>query len=294
MPARSGEERVISQVHFPAGPFEQLHVEAMRLGEVRGYVRRRHVPHASALRGNVESADVFSVAHLAKAQRSVSKILYNHARPYVTSVPAGDSIQRGWQAYYDMSEQVPTFLLLSAEVDPNSGAPGFCGGIAVQAMPPASATAGAGAVTAQSGAEQVARIRERMHTMSPANCPSMRHVMTTQGVLPYIAQVLGEGGERLTMEDVEVQPLDFHCRCSKESFMGHMLTLPTAQLDAMRAEGGTPLVCQFCNEEYFVTPAELRELSLHAAQQPQQPQQQQQQVPGEGGSAAAPSGAAPK
>ncbi|MFN3520521.1 MAG: Hsp33 family molecular chaperone HslO, partial [Sphingomonas sp.] len=150
---------------------------------------------------------------------------------------------------------------------------------AVQAMPPASATAGAGAVTAQSGAEQVARIRERMHTMSPANCPSMRHVMTTQGVLPYIAQVLGEGGERLTMEDVEVQPLDFHCRCSKESFMGHMLTLPTAQLDAMRAEGGTPLVCQFCNEEYFVTPAELRELSLHAAQQPQQPQQRARPQP---------------
>jgi hypothetical protein len=69
--------------------------------------------------------------------------------------------------------------------------------------------------------------------------------------------------------DMQVRPLDFHCRCSKEGFVSRLSVLDVGELESMRREGGTELSCNFCAEKYPVSADDLGALISHIQQQGQ-------------------------
>ena len=69
--------------------------------------------------------------------------------------------------------------------------------------------------------------------------------------------------------DMQVRPLDFHCRCSKEGFVSRLSVLDVGELESMRREGGTDLSCNFCAEKYPVSADDLGALISHIQQQGQ-------------------------
>lgn len=95
-----------------------MHVEAVSLGEVRGFLNPPTLQDAALQEGVL----------------TVSKVLYNNTQPYVTSVEATGDPQIDWGHYYAQSEQVASAVHLETQLDPD-GVPIFSGGITVQLMP---------------------------------------------------------------------------------------------------------------------------------------------------------------
>uniref|UniRef100_K3X3Z3 SANT and BTB domain-containing protein n=1 Tax=Globisporangium ultimum (strain ATCC 200006 / CBS 805.95 / DAOM BR144) TaxID=431595 RepID=K3X3Z3_GLOUD len=100
-----GEERV--KVALRSSAIQDLYVEAMAVGEVRGKVV---LADANNLNGIG-----YDDGHM-----QVSKILYGAAKPYETTVRATGIAEADWQTFYDVSEQVPTAVRISSDKMPDS------------------------------------------------------------------------------------------------------------------------------------------------------------------------------
>ena len=59
------------------------------------------------------------------------------------------------------------------------------------------------------------------------------------------------------VSNLKKRPLDFSCRCSKEGFTSKLGMFARAQLESLKKEGGCELTCEFCNENYELTVADL-------------------------------------
>ncbi|KAF0697988.1 Aste57867_11370 [Aphanomyces stellatus] len=108
-----GEERVAMRLHTTD---LDGYVEAMSVGEIRGYMHRSPA--------DASVSPIFEV----------NKILYGAAAPYKTVVEASGSATQDWQTFYDQSEQTPTLVKLETA----TGAHGdqiVCCGLTIQEMP---------------------------------------------------------------------------------------------------------------------------------------------------------------
>jgi molecular chaperone Hsp33 len=226
-----GEERIQLRAEGK-GPAGLLVAEANRVGEVRGYVQHPEVEL------NYDDHQTSISDGLGVGVLSVRKTLYNEAEPKTSSIELKKGNITGDIAYYmAQSEQIPSAVLLDVGLD-EDGAVMEAGGLLIQRMPDAPE----GAIeTLQSNMKQFDSIS----------------TLLAQG--QYIDDIMESAMGDLEVKELDRQPVDFFCRCTRKRFVNALAMLGPDDLQEIRDEG-QELVCHFCNEQYQVSKGEIEDL----------------------------------
>ncbi|CAI5732842.1 unnamed protein product [Hyaloperonospora brassicae] len=222
------EERV--KVVVKTSAIEELYVEAMAAGEVRGKAVYQDASRAAAL---PEAGGVMRV----------SKVLYGAATPYDTSVEACGVPELDWQRFFDVSEQVPTIVRIDSEADQDHTR--TCG-LIVQQMPRAEAH------------ERHYELEELAFDKLPFLATELRQ---NTDLLAYLNELVP--GAEITDKHCKLVPLDYFCRCSKETYaqrLGAMCATDLQHIAAETGDKGVDLTCHFCNDVHHFSAGELDNL----------------------------------
>ncbi|MFH1051473.1 MAG: Hsp33 family molecular chaperone HslO [bacterium] len=214
-----GEERIVIEVSG-SGIIQYLLVEAMQVGEVRGYIRYDE----DLINSKIKSLSDM----LSDGTFKVVKIMYNKKEPQtsVISLQKGD-IESELTKYYAQSEQIATAVLLEVEID-DVGIIMQSGGIIIQALP------GTKKKEIQNISKQFSNIKSISKFFNEGLTPDK----ALKEILPF------------EFDQLSSTPVDFFCRCSKENFMSKLVTLEHKEIQEMLDSGQNELVCQYCNSKY--------------------------------------------
>ncbi|TYP93881.1 molecular chaperone Hsp33 [Fodinibius salinus] len=225
-----GEERIKMRIEGD-GPVGLLTAEANCVGEVRGYVQNPEVELDY-------SKDVSLGDGLGLGVLTFSKILYNEAKPKHSSIELVNGNITDDLAYYMVqSEQIPSAILLDVGID-QQGNVTQAGGLLIQRMP-----------EAQEGI--IDQIQEKMLEFESIDS------LLANGY--YIDDIMEMAMNPIEVKELDRQPVDFFCRCTRERFIHALSMLGFEDLQEISDEG-QELVCHFCNERYNVTEDEIEEL----------------------------------
>lgn len=216
-----GEERVSVEIDG-SNYITKIYSESIQVGETRGFIRVNKNYDVNLLK-RMDDA-------LGKGKIKVSRILYNRTEPIIgiTELAQGD-ISTDLAYYFSQSEQIPSAVLLDASIDEN-GKISQSGGIIIQAMP-------------QAPLKEIVRITERLYDLPPIS------KLLAEGAT--IEEIIREATD-FDFEIIKHSPVDFYCRCSKESFLTHLVALGADEIRDMKKQGQTELVCQYCNQKYVI------------------------------------------
>lgn len=220
-----GEERAIVEV-LSNGYLNKILGEVSQNGEIRGYVQ---------INDEVNDPTVY----LGEGYFKVTRILYNHADPIsgVIELQDGD-IDANLSYYYYKSEQIPSGVIISAELDANNIIE-FAGGLIVQAMPGYN----------RKDLELIYNSLHRIESLKDILlCDDKSSIELLASYLPFEFEV------------TQSQILDFFCRCSKETFLHKLELIDIEELKEMKLMNQNELVCQYCNSHYYLTDDELENL----------------------------------
>lgn len=225
----TGEERVIITIESN-GYIRYVYVEALQVGEVRGYLRKAHRDDLPPI-DSIESV-------LGLGLFKVQQIHYNNPEPTtgIVELRRGD-IQTDLAYYLTQSEQIASAVILDTEFN-DHGEITSSGGVMVQAMPGASP-------------ENIKEIVESLTILG-----SVAHLWN-KGYSPedVVRQVLPLGVDILNST-----PVDFFCRCSHAKFISMLSALDLKEILEMRSENQNELVCQYCTKKYHLTEADFETL----------------------------------
>lgn len=228
-----GEERIKMRIEGE-GPVSLLVAEANRVGEVRGYVQN---PQAQLeyYKPETDIGDGLGVGVL-----TISKTLYNEAEPQHSSIELISGNITDDIAYYMVqSEQVPSAVLLDVGLD-NKGEITEAGGLLIQRMP-----------DAPEGA--IDKLQEKL-----LNFDSISSMLANG---QYIDDIMLKAMAPMEVKELDRQPVDFFCRCTRKRFVNALAMLGYEDLKEISDEG-QELVCHFCNERYNVTQEEIEDLLM--------------------------------
>ncbi len=228
-----GEERIKMRIEGQ-GPVGLLVAEANRVGEVRGYVQH---PQAEFdyTNGDANISDGLGVGVM-----TISKTLYNEAEPRHSSIELIKSNITDDLAYYMVqSEQIPSAMLLDVGID-EEGDITEAGGLMIQRMP-----------DAPEGA--IDQLQEKMLQFDSIS------QMLANGL--YIDDIMEKAMDPMEVKELDRQPVDFFCRCTRDRFKNALAMLGVEDLKEISDEG-QELVCHFCNEHYNITKNEIEELLM--------------------------------
>lgn len=230
-----GEERVQLQLEGD-GPLGSVIAEANRIGEVRGYVKRPQalLPDHG---GEPRLEDGLGLGVL-----TVIKTLYNEAEPRMSTIElvVGD-VTTDIAYYMVQSEQVHTAIRLDVKMA-NDGSIAHAGGLMIQKLP---------------GADQkvIDHLQEHLKTLTP--------VSDSLAAGHYIDEIMTQALDGFSVKELDRQPVDFFCRCSRDRFRNGLAMLPVEELESLKGEP-QELVCHFCNQKELFTKEEIDRLILEA------------------------------
>lgn len=228
-----GEERI--QLRFEGdGPVGRLVAEANRVGEIRGYAQN---PAAEL---DYSGSEVNLGEGLGIGLLTLKKTLYNEAEPRTSTIELFKGNITGDLAYFMVqSEQVPTAVLLDVGIDSN-GEVTEAGGLLIQRMP-----------DAPEG--KIDTLQEKMLKFESVSS------LLKDGV--YIDEIMKKAMDPFEVKELDRQPVDFFCRCTRKRFVNALAMLSYEDLKDISDEG-QELVCHFCNEHYQITKDEIEDLLL--------------------------------
>jgi molecular chaperone Hsp33 len=225
-----GEERLRLRAEGN-GPSQLVVAEANRAGEVRGYVQK---PDA---RLDYISDDTIGDG-LGVGLLTVIKTLYNEAEPHHSSTKLVSGNITDDLAYYMVqSEQIPSAILLDVGLD-EEGQITQAGGLLVQRLP-----------DAPEG--KIDQLQEKLKTF-----PTVSSLLEGGG---YIDDIMEQEMEPTPIKELDRQPVDFFCRCTRKRFVNALSMLSYEELKDISDEG-QELVCHFCNEHYHITKREIEDM----------------------------------
>ncbi len=217
------------------GPIGTIVCVSDPTGNVRGYVYEPDVPLVEKYPGKLDVGATVGTDGMLTVIRDLQM-----KEPYVGSIPLvsgeiGDDIT----AYFAQSEQIPTACALGVLVDTDCSVK-VAGGYLIQLLPGApdetidKVEAGikrAGAVTA----------------------------MLEAGLSPE--DILGQVCGDLGVVFMETTPVEYKCYCTRQRVEGALISLGVKELSEIMNEGKDfPVECQFCDEKYLFTPADIKGL----------------------------------
>jgi len=217
------------------GPIGTITVVSDSIGNVRGCVTEPKVPLVEKFPGKLDVGATVGIDGTLTVIRDLQM-----KEPYIGSVELvsgeiGDDVT----AYFAQSEQTPTACALGVLVDRDLSVK-VAGGYLIQLLPGAP--------------DDVIDKVEAGIRRAGAVTKMLDAGMTPEDIL---GQVCGDLGV-VFMETTEVE---YKCYCSRERVTGALISLGRKELEEIRNEGKTfPVECQFCDEVYEFTPADIDEL----------------------------------
>ncbi|NLY74658.1 MAG: Hsp33 family molecular chaperone HslO [Firmicutes bacterium] len=214
------------------GPLGMILAVSNRRGEVKGYLENPHVDLDLNPSGKLDVG-----AAIGSGTLTVIKD-YGLKSPYYGVVPLQNGeVAMDFAYYFTKSEQTPSAVSLGVLVEPD-GSVKIAGGLIIQIMPGATE-------------EQIRTLEEKLNELPPLT------TMLKSGMTPtdLINEVTGAMGAKI-LEEVA---LSYRCDCSRERFLGPLLSLGQGELDGIINEQGLVEVrCHFCNKRYHYRESELK------------------------------------
>ena len=217
------------------GPIGSIVCVSDPVGNVRGYVYEPNVPLVEKYPGKLDVGATVGTNGTLTVIRDLQM-----KEPYVGSVELvsgeiGDDVT----AYFAQSEQTPTACALGVLVDRDYSV-SLAGGYLVQLLPGAP--------------DEVIDKLEAGIQRAGAVTKMLEAGLTPEDIL---GQVCGDLGV-VFMETTEVS---YKCYCDRDRVTAALISLGREELSQIRDEGKRfPVECQFCDEIYSFTPADIEEL----------------------------------
>lgn len=228
-----GEERIQLRMDGD-GPVQQIVAEANRVGEIRGYVQQ------PAVELDYYDSETRIGDGIGSGTLSFKKTLYNKAEPKTSAIEiVKGNITDDLAFYMFQSEQVPSAFLLDVGID-DDGEITEAGGVLVQRLP-----------DAPDG--KIDELQDNLKGLKRI------HELFTAGL--YIDDIMKKSVAPLKVKELDRQPVDFFCRCTRDRFLGALSMLNYDELKEISDEG-QELVCHFCNEHYYVEKEEIEEIVM--------------------------------
>lgn len=230
-----GEERIQLRMDGD-GPIGFLVAEANQVGEIRGYVKN---PEAELDYTNPETrlGDGIGLGIL-----RFSKVLYNEAEPRTSSIQiVNGDVTSDVAHYLAQSEQIPSALLVDVGID-EDGNVTEAGGLMIQRLP-----------DAPDG--QIDLLQERLTSFPPID-----ELLSDE---QYIDEIMQKAVSPLKVKELNRQPVDFFCRCTRKRFKNALSMLTLDDLKDMEGEG-QEVVCHYCNRREKISKDELEKIITDA------------------------------
>ena len=215
------------------GPLRQAIVDADALGNVRGYVDFPHVT-LSKNDGTLAESETLGKTGLIEV---IKDLKMNDFFTSSIDFVYGD-LAKDFTYYFASSEQTPSVVSLGSKFDVDNKCL-VCGGIIIQLLPNATE-------------ETIVAIEKELSKLN-----EFSKVLLENDSLENIIKYLFNDDYRV-LETVDVR---FKCNCSREKFLGGIVSLGTKEIEAMINEGkDVETVCHYCEEKYTFTVDELKSL----------------------------------
>ncbi len=230
-----GEERIQLRMDGD-GPIGFLVAEANQVGEIRGYVKNP-MAELDYSKPETQLGDGIGLGVL-----TFSKVLYNEAEPRTSSIQiVNGDVTSDVAHYLAQSEQIPSALLIDVGID-KDGILTQAGGLMIQRMP-----------GAPDG--QIDMLQERLSSFPPID------ELLSDG--QYIDEIMAKAISPLKVKELNRQPVDFFCRCTRKRFLNALSLLNFDDLKDMEGEG-QEVVCQYCNNKEFISKDEVEKIIMDA------------------------------
>lgn len=195
--------------------------------------------YALNMRGYIQNTQILCEEKAAFGQTGVFTIIRDdgYRRPFVgtCAIPQNQDIDAAFEQYYQTSEQLPTYIKTTVELD-ESGACTFAGVAVLQPLP----------------------FAEDVVLNIAANYPldALLYAMQSAGVEQAAEKEFGKN------ESVwDVRSAQYKCNCSKEYLSRVLVTLGEEELRRIVKEDGDIKVhCHYCNTDYCFIGEDIDEL----------------------------------
>ena len=217
------------------GPIGTITCVSDATGNVRGCVTESRVPLVEKFPGKLDVGATVGTDGTLTVIRDLQM-----KEPYIGSVPLisgeiGDDVT----AYFAQSEQTPTACALGVLVDRDQSVK-VAGGYLLQLLPGAP--------------EETIDALEKGIQRAGAVTKMLEAGLTPEDIL---GQVCGDLG----VVFMETTPVSYKCYCSRERVTAALISLGKTELTEIMEEGKNfPVECQFCDNVYSFTPADVAEL----------------------------------
>ncbi len=163
--------------------------------------------------------------------------------PWQGIVPLdGDSLAGCLAHYFEVSEQLPTVIVLAADAE-------FAGGLLLQKLPAPSGQGEAAAVSAQDLWEEATALLATL---------GADELLAVDPEL-LLRRLFGAHDIRL----FEAEPVAFLCRCDRERVAGLLRGLGRAEVESILEEqGAVTVTCEFCQKPYRFDAVDAAQLFL--------------------------------
>ena len=217
------------------GPIGTITVVSDAEGNVRGCVTEPNVPLVEKHPGKLDVGATVGVDGTITVIRDLQM-----KEPYIGSVQLvsgeiGDDVT----AYFVESEQTPTACALGVLVDTDCAVK-VAGGYMVQLLPGAP--------------DEVINVVETGIKRAGAVTKMLEKGMTPEEILTEVCGDLG-------VLFFENEPVSYKCYCNRHRVEAALISVGREELTEIMQEGKAfPVECQFCDEIYTFTPADIAEL----------------------------------
>ena len=204
-------------------------------GNVRGYVQN---PQVELMEQRPGKLDVGRAVGLEGTLTVIKDI--GLKEPYVGSIGLfSGEIAEDLAMYFVESEQIPTACALGVLVGLDQSVTA-AGGYLIQLLPGADE-------------DMITRIEKGVRSIGSVS-HSLAEGMDAEGLLRTVL-------EGFDLEILEKHPVEYRCYCSRERVSRALISMGRKDLDELiREQGQAELTCQFCDQVYRFSRAELEEL----------------------------------
>lgn len=221
------------------GPLGGVIADAGLDGTVRGYVRARHVELPPRPDGKLDVGGAIGSWGEIEVIRSQAP----YGDPYASSVDlVSGEVAEDIATFLLKSEQVPSAVLLGVAFEPGrNGRVRAAGGIVLQPLPGADAAA-------------VDLLEANVRAFG-----QLTEVLQTASLLEAMEELTW--GLELELLTEQALPLEFRCRCSDEKALEVLAYFTPEERERMIADdGGAEVVCHWCGERRWISPAKIEGL----------------------------------